>query len=338
MELSHLLIFTSVIFPLSYIFRLFLVKKKIYDKVSPKKIHEVNTPKGLGLVLTPFIIALIYLEFNSINWEYLNISRLYFLIISLIIFFIISTLDDWIDLNPYFKLVIQLSVIFFSLSTLPINLKVEFVKNYIEFDIPVRIFEVLIIYLWVFMINENNFHDGVDGNHSIKNFMIIVGYMIISMNDQILNSIYYIILIYMFCGYVFSFNKIKFFIGDSGSIPIGLIMGWLFIINIYNGNFFEALILNLPYFIDIIITHFFMIKNKQNIFERHNNFIFQKIYFLLNKNRFKHNVVYLFINTISFIFIALTNIIFDIFVITIYLILICIFYFIVKSKYEKNTV
>ena len=78
------------------------------------------------------------------------------------------------------------------------------------------------------MINENNFHDGVDGNHSIKNIMINSLYYIISNDDPFLNYLYLIVIIYMLFGFIFSFKKIKIFLGDSGSIPIGLLMGWIF--------------------------------------------------------------------------------------------------------------
>ena len=107
--------------------------------------------------------------------------------------------------------------------------------------------------------------------------------------------VYLIVIIYMLFGFIFSFKKIKIFLGDSGSIPIGLLMGWIFLINCYKGYLFESLIICLPYFADVVMTHIFMLWKKENIFERHNRFIFQKLYFIFGKDRGKHNICYLLI-------------------------------------------
>ena len=114
-----------LIFISSYFLRKFFIYRNILDKVSVNKIHSTNTPKGLGLILTPFLITFLFILFYSFDWIYLYIPRLYFLVISMFIFYLISSLDDWFDLNAYFKLFVQLSIIYFSLSTLPLNFKEE---------------------------------------------------------------------------------------------------------------------------------------------------------------------------------------------------------------------
>ena len=115
-------------------------------------------------------------------------------------------------------------------------------------------------------------------------------------------------------------------------------MGWLFLINCYNGHFYEILIINIPYFLDIILTHLYMIKKKKNIFERHNNFIFQQIYFILGKNRFKHNICYVGINLVSLSFLILTNYISSFYVLILYLMIVIIFYTYIRVINENKSI
>ena len=70
--------------------------------------------------------------------------------------------------------------------------------------------------------------------------------------------------------------KLKFFLGDSGSIPLGFMIGWLFIQYSFMGYFLEILFINIIYFFDIITT--LLLKNfkRENIFIRHQDFYFIK--------------------------------------------------------------
>ena len=100
-------------------------------------------------------------------------------------------------------------------------------------------------------------------------------------------------------------KKQKLFIGDTGSIPTGFILGWLLISLANMGYLLSAILINLFFILDIALTLIIRILQRKSIFIRHNDF-FSKNYF---KKRSKE-VFYCFIyysNNINFNFNIFNN-------------------------------
>ena len=293
---SYFLIF----FLVNIYFLNYLKKKNIYDLPSEFKSHKVKTPKGSGVGVTLFIIfsLITYNIFFDIEIENFNIPRFYVLIIGIVILFIISIYDDYLGINPFIRLFIQLTICFLSLSSLPINLW-GYMNSYITFS---KLNWLIIIYFWLFIVNLTNFFDGVDFLITIKIFFVSFAYLIIGINENdnlIFNISLILVLSSILLGY-FNLYPAKFFFGDSGSIPIGFLLGWIFIYLFQKGFLIELLIINMVHFFDIIITEIKKLSKFQNIFIRHRDFIFQKIYDRsYNKKKFYYK--YLFIYLILFI-------------------------------------
>ena len=90
------------------------------------------------------------------------------------------------------------------------------------------------------------------------------------------------LLIYGIIFIFFNFSKRnKTFIGDTGTIPIGFIIGWLTLTLCDLGHLVSALLITFYYIFDVIFTLSKRIFQKKSIFIRHNDFIFKKIYLKL---------------------------------------------------------
>ncbi len=274
----------------------YLKKKDIYDLPSQFKSHKIKTPKGSGIGVTLFIVfsLITYYILFEVEIENSDIPRFYVLMVGLVILFLISIYDDYLGINPFIRLFIQITICFLSLSSLPINLW-GYMNSYITFS---KLNWLIIIYFWLFIVNLTNFFDGVDFLITIKIFFVSLAYLIIGINENnnlIINISVILVLSSILLGY-FNLYPAKFFLGDSGSIPVGFLLGWIFIYLFQKGFLIELLIINTVHFYDIIITEIKKLLKFQNIFIRHRDFIFQKIYDSTNNKRkfyFKYLLIYL---------------------------------------------
>ena len=85
----------------------------------------------------------------------------------------------------------------------------------------------------------------------------------------------------LFIGILFiPFNfgkKFKMYIGDTGSIPSGFILGWMLISLINMGYYLSAILINFLFLVDVVVTLIIRLIKKKSIFIRHNDFFFKKI-------------------------------------------------------------
>jgi UDP-N-acetylmuramyl pentapeptide phosphotransferase/UDP-N-acetylglucosamine-1-phosphate transferase len=74
------------------------------------------------------------------------------------------------------------------------------------------------------------------------------------------------------------FNKpvAKLFLGDVGSLPIGLMVGWLLLMLARNGTFAAALLLPLYYLMDATITLLKRLARREKVWEAHRSHFYQQ--------------------------------------------------------------
>lgn len=314
------------------------------DMPAKLKIHKKPTSKAIGICISFFFIIYGFYIFNFKLFEVdSDIPNFFFLFYSFIIFFLMSIIDDFYGLNQFIRLFLQITLVFFSLTTLPQTYLNFYELPFLEIYLPPKLTIAIVIYIWIFLINENNFIDGIDANCGIKIFFISIGYLFLNkfyefnlyMNDICIFLIVIAPLIILFN----KTNKFKSFLGDSGAIPIGLIMGWLGIVTILNGFFLEFLLLNSIYIFDVLITVSLKIFKRENIFVRHNDFVFFKIFKLFGHDTHKSNFLYIVFNLLHLILlICLYYGIINSHIIYLYMLLIFIsfLYIGLKTSYQKN--
>lgn len=279
-----------------YILRGEFIKKNFFDKPKLYKFHDYPVPKGYGIIFNFFLFISFYIyyeDFISINDEL--IPRFWFLFSGFIFFTFFSFIDDFYEINSRIKLYFQIAIIYLSTSTLPLNLHEVINSSYFNFIIPFKIIDLFLIFIWIFIINITNFYDGVDRNLLINLIGINSGLLIISKFYGISDSYYFIsltLLIFSLFGLFNYFKFNRFFLGDSGSIPIGYILGWLLIISLYKGFLIEISFLCFFIIVDVVSVLVIKIIKKENIFIRHNDFLFHQLFLKLNKNILKHNFIY----------------------------------------------
>ena len=277
---------------------LFLKKYNFYDHPHKLKIHKVKKLSQIGAYINISIIFLLVTAYNTYSKElyYLQIlPRFYILIICLISFIIISLYDFKKNINPIARLFIQFLLAYTSISSLPyVNGEVFLLFDFIKNE---RINILLIIFIWLLIINVTNFIDGID----LLSANYIITFSICLLISSILKSDYFLMTISLSIPILslpfiyLNWYPSKLFFGDAGSIPFGLFAGWILFI-LFFIDCWEIIVIGSLYFVlDIIITDILKFIKKENIFERHNDFLFHKK-LLLGNSPLIINIKIVFIN------------------------------------------
>ena len=252
-------IFLIIIMSISYIILNYLYlklsEKKSFLKTSSEyNLHKNKVCNNGGIVFSSiFFIFLLYLSFKNgftVNWEK-EIPRPEIVYIVFILFLLSAIIDQFYGLHPVYRLIIQITLVFISLSTIHFPIT--------EF-IPLKLEYLLVLYFWVYIINTTNFIDGTDGMMTVTNLNLYLNILLFSFLTNKYSVAYEISILLVPISLIFliffNFPKAKMFIGDTGSIPIGFINGFLLFTLISNGEFILAFAIFSYPIIDVTITLF----------------------------------------------------------------------------------
>lgn len=274
----------------------FCKEKQLYDIPNMRKVHKNAIPRLGGIsflpsILASTIVALLVWAY-AYNGKKIDISPwTIFFAIGLGIIYAMGLIDDVFGMKARVKFFIQIiASCLLPLSWLYINNLYGFLGIY---EIPYWTGAPLTVFLLVFIMNAMNLIDGIDGLSASLSFIALFGFL----HSFFLEQLWvYCILIAGLIGVLIPFlyynifgkieNNRKIFMGDSGSLTIGYILGVLFVkFCMYNPNvmgyrresmFFSFTLLIVPTFdvCRIIITR---ILHGHKIFQPDKNHIHHKL-------------------------------------------------------------
>ena len=222
-------------------------KFNIYDLPNERKLHNNPTSKlgGIAILISYYVCISRYSEINNQ------------LLLSNIILVILIIADEALDLNRYFRLVIQI------IATLPIVLS-------LDLSIYKTIITIFSIILVCGFINLFNFFDGLNLLLSSQFILILTYYMMTqgilklqNFNDDML------ILIGSSFGFAILNSFGLIFMGDIGSCFMGLFSALLFLSSIVTIDFNNWIILIaplMPIMTDTILTILIRLTNGEKFF------------------------------------------------------------------------
>ncbi len=213
----------------------FCQARKIFDIPNSRKIHSKAVPRLGGVAFIPSMLIAIIFALSFIDTEgrfvSFNLWTIYFLIGITLIFWT-GTIDDIIGLTPIWKFIMQIiAASFLPLSGLYINsLHGVFGIHEISFAVGLP----LTILVMVFINNAINLIDGIDGLAACISLLALSGFLYFFTSHGVIT---YSILIASLLGVLVAFlyfnifgdaqKKNKIFMGDSGSLSLGYILGFL---------------------------------------------------------------------------------------------------------------
>ena len=124
--------------------------------------------------------------------------------------------------------------------------------------IPVAIERLVLGLAWLWFINLFNFMDGIDGLAGSETVSIATGYLLVLAFAGTARSSHWhlaLIVAASAIGYLlWNWHPAKVFMGDSGSIPLGFLLGWLLLDLAFAGYWAAAAILPLYFAADATLT------------------------------------------------------------------------------------
>lgn len=283
-------------------YKIFAVKSNFLDTPDELSNHKNKLPTGVGIIFV-FLIGVIYLSlFTFSEMKVLNLNfpnRHYLFILSIIGLGIISFIDDIKSVHFLYRF---LAHIVFVMASTPL------LSNDLIYPIPEKLSLMIIIFLWVYIINIFNFLDGANGYLSINSIFIFISYLItlisskfflVEFNFYIVFFTTLILMVYLY----FNFPTALVFCGDSGSIIIGYIIGYIFF-DLANSGYWHIAVAILSYpILDVTLTILNKMKNGNYPWERLFDYYYLRALNKLNKD---HKIIFntsLIFNSINLIII-----------------------------------
>jgi UDP-N-acetylmuramyl pentapeptide phosphotransferase/UDP-N-acetylglucosamine-1-phosphate transferase len=174
------------------------------------------------------------LLFSLVFWA--KLEEIQFILVSLIIVFFIGILDDLLSLSPLRKLVGQISSILILIYLA--ELKIDSMHNLFGVQtLPPWISVLFTVFVVVVITNAYNLIDGIDGLAGGLGAISSLFFGVIFMfNEDYPYAIISFTLLGSLIAFLrYNFNPAKIFMGDTGSLVIGLILSVLSIRLINNG-------------------------------------------------------------------------------------------------------
>lgn len=217
----------------------FCQRKKLYDIPDERKVHKNNVPRLGGLSFMPSMMLACFLALLMMGHNegrdaiHISLWACCFLL-GLIMIYTMGIIDDLLGLDAKTKFFVQIiAATMLPLSGLYINNLYGFLNIS---DIPFWVGAALTVFIIVYIDNSINLIDGIDGLAAGLSFLALGGFLTCFIQYGLLT---YCILIAGLMGVLVPYlyfnicgdpeKKQKIFMGDSGSLTLGFILGMLFV-------------------------------------------------------------------------------------------------------------
>ena len=248
-------------------------KMDIVDKPNFRKVHtKPVSVLGGTVILFSFLLG-IWLG-HPIETEVKP------LVIGSVLIYLVGLIDDIYDLKPIIKLIGQIVA---ALVVVYYGVTIDFISLPIGPTIHFGILSVPITIIWIVAItNAINLIDGLDGLASGVSAIALatIGFIAI-LQANIFIIMICSVLIGALLGFLcFNFHPAKIFLGDSGALLIGFIVGFLSLLGFKNitfvSLFFPIVILAVP-FIDTLFAMIRRVKKGQHIMQADKSHLHHKL-------------------------------------------------------------
>jgi UDP-N-acetylmuramyl pentapeptide phosphotransferase/UDP-N-acetylglucosamine-1-phosphate transferase len=272
MNLSVILAVSGISALLSYAIMIAIhpfLRRYALARPNARSSHKEPTPQGGGLAV---IAATIVAASVAVLWASMPAGNLAAIFAATVLITAVGMIDDIWTTPVIPRLAAQAAAIAIVVAALPHDLRVV---QWLPWW-PERIL-LLIGALW--FVNLVNFMDGIDWMTVAEIVPVSAGLALLGVmgalpSDAIVVSL---ALLGAILGFA-PFNKpvARLFLGDVGSLPIGLILGWLLLLLASGGHIAAALLLPLYYLADATITLIRRALNSERVWQAHRSHFYQR--------------------------------------------------------------
>lgn len=274
----------------------FCKAKNIYDIPNQRKVHKTLVPRLGGLAFVPAMTLSIVVAVGVMSVGFtapkiqVSLWSMAFLA-SLLLVYATGVVDDFIGLSARVKFVVQ------AVTACALPLCGLYVNNLYGFmginEVPYWLGFPLTVFIIVFIDNAMNLIDGIDGLAAGLALIALLGFLFIFSEARLTP---YAVVVAALIGILIPYLRFnvwgkaernrKIFMGDSGSLTLGFILGFLFVkSSMHNPPLMEASpmrfllaysLLIIPVF-DVVRVILHRLRIGQPLFEADKNHIHHKI-------------------------------------------------------------
>lgn len=234
--------------------------------------HRHPTPQGAGIAV---IVATMIVVLIAIAWKGYGATAnvdLAVLIAATLLIAAVGAVDDVRTVAVLPRLLLQVVAVGVVVAALPADL-------HVIPSLPWWIERALLVFAGVWFVNLTNFMDGIDWMTVAEVVPVAGGLAMIGMLGAL--PVQGVIVALGLCGAMLGFAPFnrpvaKVFLGDVGSLPIGLLLGWLLLLLAANGHAAAALLLPLYYLADTTITLMQRMIRREPFWQAHRTHFYQR--------------------------------------------------------------
>lgn len=247
-----------------------LLRRQILDRPNDRSSHKVPTPRGGGLATTPVITGLLLvlaLHLGSLPLGLLAGGALALLAISWV--------DDRRGLPALPRFLTHAAAIAVFLVALPVSATVLGGLVSVAFE------RVLLGLGWLWFVNLTNFMDGIDGITGVETASLGLGVALVATvggtpHASVVVPAGVMVAAVGAAFLTFNWHPARLFLGDSGSVPFGLVLGGLLLLLALDGQLAAALILPAYYLADATITLGRRALRGEKVWQAHRQHFYQR--------------------------------------------------------------
>ena len=234
--------------------------------------HKVPTPQGGGIAVvaatTIVVVAAEIFFANQLGDQW----RLSIVFASTIGLALVGVTDDLRPLDAIPRLVLQIAAVAAIIATFPVDMR-------IVPSIPWWLDRAVMLVGGVWLVNLVNFMDGIDWMTVAEIVPTTAALGLFGLMGLLPSEATLVAL--ALCGAMVGFAPFnrpvaQLFLGDVGSLPIGLLLGWLLAVLAGGGHLAAAVLLPLYYLADATITLMRRLVNGEQIMQAHRSHFYQR--------------------------------------------------------------
>ena len=248
-----------------------LLKRHALAHPNVRSSHKTPTPQGGGIAVIAatvgVVVACVLFGVPGLGGQVL------WLVLAATVFIaLVGAIDDIRPIAVMPRLILQVAGVAIVLAALPVDLRVVPL-------LPYWLERALLGLAILWFVNLVNFMDGIDWMTvaevaPLTSGLVLFGLMAALSRDATIVAL-------ALCGAVIGFAPCnrpvaRLFLGDVGSLPIGLLLGWLLVVLAGTGHFAAALLLPLYYLADATITLLRRLANGEPILQAHRSHFYQR--------------------------------------------------------------
>ena len=248
-----------------------LLKRHALAHPNVRSSHRIPTPQGGGIAVISATVGVVVACF-LFGVPGLGGQTFWLVLAATVFIALVGAIDDVRPIAVMPRLILQAVGVAIVLAALPGELRVvPFLPYWLE-----RALLGLAI-LW--LVNLTNFMDGIDWMTVAEVVPLSSGLVLFGLMGALPRDAMIVAL--ALCGAMIGFAPVnrpvaRLFLGDVGSLPIGLLLGWLLVVLAGAGHVAAALLLPLYYLADATITLLRRLAHGEPVLQAHRSHFYQR--------------------------------------------------------------